>query len=69
MAHNVAGVRALAASLRRLALPEPTILLVGIQGDKDWRSMLPPLFAMVREAVLTQPPTVPPDTVPSRMIA
>ena len=61
VAHNTAGVRALATSLRRLALPQPIILLVGIQGDKDWRSMLPPLFAMAREAVLTQPPTVPPD--------
>jgi len=61
VAHNTAAVRALATSLRRLALPEPLILLVGIQGDKDWRSMLPPLFAMAPEAVLTQPPTVPPD--------
>ena len=61
VAHNTAAVRALATSLRRLALPEPIILLVGIQGDKDWRSMLPPLFVMAREAVLTQPPTVPPD--------
>ena len=61
VAHNTAGVRALATSLRRLALPEPIILLVGIQGDKDWRSMLPPLFALAREAVLTQPPSVPPD--------
>jgi dihydrofolate synthase/folylpolyglutamate synthase len=61
VAHNVAGVRALADSLPRLALPEPLVLLVGIQGDKDWRSMLPPLFAMTREAVLTQPPTVPPE--------
>jgi len=61
VAHNTAGVRALTTSLRRLALPEPLVLLVGIQGDKDWRSMLPGLFAMAREAVLTQPPTVPPD--------
>jgi dihydrofolate synthase/folylpolyglutamate synthase len=34
---------------------------VGIQGDKDWRSMLPPLFGVAREAVLTQPPSVAPD--------
>ncbi len=61
VAHNTAGVRALANSLRRLAFPEPIILLVGIQGDKDWRSMLPPLFGMAREAVLTQPPSVPPE--------
>ena len=59
VAHNVAGVRALADSIPRLGLPEPLVLLVGIQGDKDWRSMLPPLFAMTGEAVLTQPPTVP----------
>jgi dihydrofolate synthase/folylpolyglutamate synthase len=61
VAHNTAGVRALATSLKRLAFPEPLILLVGIQGDKDWRSMLPPLFTMAGEAVLTQPPSVPPD--------
>jgi dihydrofolate synthase/folylpolyglutamate synthase len=60
VAHNTAAVRALATSLRRLAFPEPVILLVGIQGDKDWRSMLPPIFGMAREAVLTQPPSVPP---------
>jgi dihydrofolate synthase/folylpolyglutamate synthase len=60
VAHNTAGVRALATSLRRLGFPEPVILLVGIQGDKDWRSMLPPIFGMAREAVLTQPPSVPP---------
>ncbi|MFC1575039.1 bifunctional folylpolyglutamate synthase/dihydrofolate synthase [Gemmatimonadota bacterium] len=61
VAHNPAGVRALSTSLSRLELPEPIVLLVGIQGDKDWRAMLPPLFAMTREAVLTQPPSVPPE--------
>jgi dihydrofolate synthase/folylpolyglutamate synthase len=61
VAHNTAAVRALASSLRRLALPEPLVLLAGIQGDKDWRSMLPPLFALAREAVLTQPPSVSPE--------
>lgn len=58
VAHNVAGVAALAASVPLLGLPEPHVLLVGIQGDKDWRSMLPPLFAMTRDAILTQPPSV-----------
>jgi dihydrofolate synthase/folylpolyglutamate synthase len=61
VAHNTAGVRALANSLRRLAFPDPIVLLVGIQGDKDWRSMLPPIFQMAGEAVLTQPPSVPPE--------
>jgi dihydrofolate synthase/folylpolyglutamate synthase len=61
VAHNVAGVRALADALPLLGLPGPVVLLVGIQGGKDWRAMLPPLFAMTREAVLTQPPSVPPE--------
>lgn len=61
VAHNVAGVRALTDSVPKLTLPEPLVLLVGIQGDKDWRSMLPPLFGLTREAVLTQPPSVPPE--------
>lgn len=61
VAHNVAGVRALSTSVADLGLPEPLVLLVGIQGDKDWRSMLPPLFSITREAILTQPPSVPPE--------
>lgn len=61
VAHNVAGVRALTTSIPLLGLPEPLVLLVGIQGDKDWRSMLPPLFGLSREAILTQPPSVPPE--------
>jgi dihydrofolate synthase/folylpolyglutamate synthase len=61
VAHNVAGVRALTEALPLLGLPDPLVLLVGIQGDKDWRAMLPPLFSLTREAVLTQPPSVPPD--------
>jgi dihydrofolate synthase/folylpolyglutamate synthase len=61
VAHNTAGIRALATSLPRLGLPEPFVLLVGIQGDKDWRSMLPPLFKLAGEAVLTQPPSIPPE--------
>lgn len=61
VAHNTAAVHALGHSFPVLHLPRPHVLLVGIQGDKDWRAMLPPLFAMTREAVLTQPPTVPPE--------
>jgi dihydrofolate synthase/folylpolyglutamate synthase len=61
VAHNVAGVGAMASSLPLLGLPEPHVLLIGIQGDKDWRAMLPPLFAMTRDAILTQPPSVPPE--------
>jgi dihydrofolate synthase/folylpolyglutamate synthase len=69
VAHNVAGVQALSSALAILPLPAPRILLVGVLGDKDWRNMLRPLYAVADGAVLTRPPTAPverawdPDTV------
>jgi dihydrofolate synthase / folylpolyglutamate synthase len=59
VAHNVAGVHALVESLRRLDLPRPLVLLVGILGDKDWAAMLPPLFSIADQTILTVPPTAP----------
>jgi dihydrofolate synthase/folylpolyglutamate synthase len=59
VAHNVAGVAALADTLSRLSLPRPLVVLVGILGDKDWRAMLPPLFDLADHVVLTLPPTAP----------
>ncbi len=61
VAHNVAGVHALAAAIKALPLPRPVVLVVGILGDKDWRAMLPPLFALADEIILTAPPTAPPQ--------
>jgi dihydrofolate synthase/folylpolyglutamate synthase len=61
VAHNVAGVQALAAALHEMALPRPLISLVGVLGDKDWRGMLGPLEAASDHMVLTMPPTAPPD--------
>jgi dihydrofolate synthase/folylpolyglutamate synthase len=59
VAHNVAGVAALTETLRRLDVPKPVVLLVGILGDKDWRSMLPALFDIADGVVLTQPWSAP----------
>jgi dihydrofolate synthase/folylpolyglutamate synthase len=59
VAHNVAGVQALVSALRSLDLPRPLVLLLGILGDKDWRAMLPPLFAMADLSILAIPPTAP----------
>lgn len=59
VAHNVAGVQALARALDTLDLPAPRVLLVGVLGDKDWRNMLRPLYAVADGAVLTLPPTAP----------
>ena len=61
VAHNTAGIQSLVDTVDRLDLPRPLVALVGVLGDKDWRSMLPPLFARTDFAVLTQPPSAPPE--------
>ncbi len=61
VAHNTAGIHSLVDTMDRLDLPRPLVVLVGVLGDKDWRSMLPPLFARAELAVLTQPPSAPPE--------
>jgi dihydrofolate synthase/folylpolyglutamate synthase len=61
VAHNVAGVQALAAAMPRLELPRPLVALVGVLGDKDWRTMLVPLHEATDALVLTLPPTAPQD--------
>ncbi|MCG6989087.1 MAG: bifunctional folylpolyglutamate synthase/dihydrofolate synthase [Gemmatimonadetes bacterium] len=61
VAHNTAGVLSLVDTLDRVALPEPVVALVGVLGDKDWRVMLPPLLSRTDRAVLTQPPSAPPE--------
>lgn len=59
VAHNTAGIRSLVDTIDRLELPRPLVALVGVQGDKDWQTMLPALLSRVDGAILTQPPSVP----------
>ena len=59
IAHNTAGAAALASVLGRLQLRRPIVVLTAVLGDKDWREMLPPLFARADHAVLTQAPSAP----------
>ncbi len=59
VAHNVAGVHALVDCVHALPLPKPIVLVLGILGDKDWRAMLPPLYAVADHTILTVPPTAP----------
>lgn len=59
VAHNPAGVQALVAALAELHLPRPIVPVLGILGDKDWKSMLPPLLCCADAAILTVPPTAP----------
>jgi dihydrofolate synthase/folylpolyglutamate synthase len=59
VAHNTAGVGSLVDTLDRLELPEPLVVLIGVLGDKDWRSMLPPLVDRSEAAILTVPASAP----------
>jgi dihydrofolate synthase/folylpolyglutamate synthase len=61
VAHNTAGMLSLVDTVDRLDLPRPLVALVGVLGDKDWQSMLPPLFSRAELAILTQPPSAPPE--------
>ncbi|HEX7238752.1 MAG TPA: folylpolyglutamate synthase/dihydrofolate synthase family protein [Longimicrobiaceae bacterium] len=59
VAHNPAGVRALAATLDAVELPRPLVLLAAVLSDKEWGEMLPPLLAHADAAILTLAPTAP----------
>ena len=59
VAHNPAGVRALARSLDALELPRPLVLVAAILADKEWGEMLPPLLSRADAAILTLAPTAP----------
>jgi len=59
VAHNPAGVASLAASLDRLRLPKPVVLVTAILNDKAWSEMLPPLLSRADAAVLTVAPSSP----------
>ena len=61
VAHNVAGIQSLVDTIDRLELPRPLVALLGVQGDKDWRAMLPALLSRTDLAILTTPPSVPPE--------
>jgi dihydrofolate synthase / folylpolyglutamate synthase len=59
VAHNVAGMEALAVAVEGMALPRPLVVLAGVLGDKDWQGMLLPLCALADELLLVEPPTAP----------
>ena len=59
VAHNPAGVAALAATLDAVELPRPRVLVAGILSDKEWSEMLPPLLEHADAAILTVAPTAP----------
>jgi dihydrofolate synthase/folylpolyglutamate synthase len=69
-AHNPAGARALAASLRELFPGEPITLVVGIARDKDARAMLAALVPLAARVILTafeNPRAADPETLRSML--
>jgi dihydrofolate synthase/folylpolyglutamate synthase len=61
VAHNPAGVAALADALDGLDLPRPVVLIAAILADKEWDAMLPPLLARADAAILTVAESAPVD--------
>jgi dihydrofolate synthase / folylpolyglutamate synthase len=59
VAHNPAGVQALAQALDAIDARRPRVLLCSILGDKDWQEMLPALIERVDATVLTIAPSSP----------
>ncbi len=56
VAHNLAGVEALSKTLDELGVPEGSILVVGVLGDKDLTGMARRLSRHFRRAIATTPP-------------
>jgi dihydrofolate synthase/folylpolyglutamate synthase len=61
VAHNPAGVEALAAAIGALPLPRPLVVLVAILGDKPWAEMLPPLLRLADASFFSMAPSAPLD--------
>ncbi|MDH5234852.1 MAG: bifunctional folylpolyglutamate synthase/dihydrofolate synthase [Gemmatimonadota bacterium] len=59
VAHNPQGAAVTAETLREIAPERPTVALVSILGDKDWRRMLAALAPVVDHFILSDAPTAP----------
>ena len=59
VAHNVDGIRTLAASLGSVTHGQPVVALLCVLGDKDWRAMIEALAPVVDHFILTDAPTAP----------
>jgi len=60
VAHNPAGARTVAASLRALDPPAPVIAVVAVLGDKDWRGIVEELAPAIDSFIFTNAPSAPP---------
>ena len=61
VAHNPAGARTIARSMRALNPPRPRIALVAVLADKDWRGIVRELALVVDSFLFTNAPSAPPE--------
>lgn len=59
VAHNPAGARVLADTLRAAPVPGPVVAVLSVLDDKDWRGIMQALAPVVGRFVLTLAPTSP----------
>jgi dihydrofolate synthase/folylpolyglutamate synthase len=61
VAHNPAGARVLAETLREGNVRRPVVCVLGVLKDKDWRGMIDMLAPEIDTLIITQPASAPPD--------
>ncbi|MDP9200921.1 MAG: bifunctional folylpolyglutamate synthase/dihydrofolate synthase [Gemmatimonadota bacterium] len=59
VAHNPAGARSIAETLRALSPPGPRTALVAVLADKDWRGIIQELAPVVDRFLFTNAPSAP----------
>lgn len=59
VAHNPAAARALAQLIRAGGLPAPSVAVLAVLADKDWRGVIDELAPVVHSFVMTQAPSAP----------
>jgi len=61
VAHNPAGARTVAETIRALDPPHPRTALVAVLADKDWRGIIRELAPVVDRFLFTNAPSAPPE--------
>ncbi len=61
VAHNPAGARTIAETIRSLDMPRPRTALVAVLADKDWRGIIRELAPVIDHFVFTNSPSAPID--------
>ncbi len=61
VAHNPAGARTVAETIRALKPPQPRTALVAVLSDKDWRGIIGELSPVIDRFIFTNAPSAPAD--------